>query len=96
MDCDDAVRRDRGLRAGAGDGSSLWPARSGDRIDDEPASLLASAAPNPGDTDALYEICLLTADSGVDASGLYSDRRLPGYIWAAAYGSGWSLTSPSC
>lgn len=41
----------------------------------------------PRDTDALYEICLLTADSGVDASVLYSDRRLPGYIWAAAYGA---------
>lgn len=41
----------------------------------------------PGDTDALYEICLLTADSGVDASALYSDRRLPGYIWAAPYGA---------
>ncbi len=41
----------------------------------------------PRDADALYEICLLTADSGVDASALYSDRRLPGYIWAAAYGA---------
>lgn len=41
----------------------------------------------PGDIDALYEICLRTADSGVDASTLYSDPRLPGYIWAAAYGA---------
>ncbi|HVY50670.1 MAG TPA: GNAT family N-acetyltransferase [Devosia sp.] len=41
----------------------------------------------PGDTEALYEICLLTADAGSDASALYSDRRLPGYIWAAAYGA---------
>lgn len=38
------------------------------------------------DRDALYEICLRTADSGADASALYSDPRLPGYIWAAAYG----------
>lgn len=41
----------------------------------------------PRDADALYEICLLTADSGVDASALYSDPRLPGEIWAAAYGA---------
>ena len=37
------------------------------------------------DLDALYEICLLTADSGVDASALYSDRKLPGYVWSAPY-----------
>ena len=37
------------------------------------------------DTDALYEICLKTADSGADASALYSDARLPGFIWAAPY-----------
>lgn len=41
----------------------------------------------PGDADALYEICLLTADAGVDGSALFSDRKLPGYIWAAAYGA---------
>ena len=41
----------------------------------------------PADMDALYEICLLTADSGVDASALYSDRKLPGYVWAAPYGA---------
>jgi ribosomal protein S18 acetylase RimI-like enzyme len=40
----------------------------------------------PADIDALFEICLLTADSGKDARALYSDRRLPGYLWAAAYG----------
>jgi len=40
----------------------------------------------PRDIDALYEICLLTADSGVDATALYSDRKLPGYVWAAPYG----------
>ena len=41
----------------------------------------------PADSDALYEICLLTADSGADATTLYSDRKLPGYIWAAPYGA---------
>jgi len=41
----------------------------------------------PGDSDALYDICLKTADSGRDATALYSDPRLPGYIWAAPYGA---------
>ncbi|HVW92742.1 MAG TPA: GNAT family N-acetyltransferase [Devosia sp.] len=41
----------------------------------------------PQDSDALFEICLKTADSGNDATALYSDPRLPGYIWAAAYGA---------
>ena len=41
----------------------------------------------PADSDALYEICLLTADSGADATALYSDRKLPGYVWAAPYGA---------
>lgn len=39
------------------------------------------------DAEALYDICLLTANDGADASSLYSDRRLPGYLWAAAYGA---------
>src|SRR3569623_1658012 len=37
--------------------------------------------------DALYEICLLTADSGVDATGLYGNPKLPGYVWAAPNGA---------
>ena len=41
----------------------------------------------PSDSDALFDICLKTADSGNDASALYSDPRLPGYLWAAAYGA---------
>jgi hypothetical protein len=41
----------------------------------------------PRDNEALYEICFLTADDGRDASGIYSHRRLPGYLWAAAYGA---------
>jgi ribosomal protein S18 acetylase RimI-like enzyme len=40
----------------------------------------------PADLDDLYRICLLTADSGRDASALYSDPRLPGEIYAAPYG----------
>jgi GNAT superfamily N-acetyltransferase len=40
----------------------------------------------PGDLDDLYRICLLTADSGGDATPLYSDPQLPGHIWAAPYG----------
>jgi ribosomal protein S18 acetylase RimI-like enzyme len=38
------------------------------------------------DLDALYEICLKTADSGVDATELYGERHLPGYVWSAPYG----------
>ena len=41
----------------------------------------------PRDADALFEICLRTADSGTDATALYSDPKLPGYIWAAPYGA---------
>lgn len=37
------------------------------------------------DRPALYEICLRTADNGSDASQLYSDPHLPGYIWAVPY-----------
>lgn len=38
-----------------------------------------------GDMDALYQICLKTAEAGEDGSALYSDPRLPGYLWAAPY-----------
>jgi len=37
------------------------------------------------DREALYDICLRTADAGVDATALYSNRRLPGSIWAVPY-----------
>ena len=37
------------------------------------------------DTAALFDICLRTADAGEDASALYSDPRLPGYLWAVPY-----------
>lgn len=40
----------------------------------------------PGDLDALYRICLLTADNGQDATALYDDPRLPGHVYAAPYG----------
>ena len=33
----------------------------------------------------LYRICLLTADSGKDASGLFKDPDLPGHFYAAPY-----------
>lgn len=39
----------------------------------------------PSDLDDLYQICVLTADAGEDATGLYSDPKLPGHIWAAPY-----------
>jgi ribosomal protein S18 acetylase RimI-like enzyme len=40
----------------------------------------------PGDLDDLYRICLLTADSGQDATSLYRDPLLPGQVFAAPYG----------
>jgi ribosomal protein S18 acetylase RimI-like enzyme len=40
---------------------------------------------SPIDTDALFDICLRTADAGGDATALYSEPHLPGYIWVAPY-----------
>jgi ribosomal protein S18 acetylase RimI-like enzyme len=40
----------------------------------------------PGDLDDLYRICLLTANSGQDATPLYQDPQMPGHIYAAPYG----------
>jgi ribosomal protein S18 acetylase RimI-like enzyme len=37
------------------------------------------------DHDALYEICLVTGDSGVDASSLYADPMLLGHIYCGPY-----------
>ena len=39
----------------------------------------------PSDLDAVYDICLRTADGGADASGMYVDDRLVGDIFAAPY-----------
>lgn len=38
------------------------------------------------DLEALYEICLLTGDSGQDASALHNDRKVVGEVYAAPYG----------
>jgi len=40
----------------------------------------------PGDLADLYRICLLTGDSGQDATSLHQDPQLPGHIFAAPYG----------
>ncbi|MBB2686913.1 UNVERIFIED_ORG: ribosomal protein S18 acetylase RimI-like enzyme [Rhizobium etli] len=37
------------------------------------------------DTEAFFDICLRTANGGEDASALYSDPHLPGYIWSVPY-----------
>ena len=39
----------------------------------------------PGDLDALYRICLLTGDSGQDATAFYRDPKLVGHLYAAPY-----------
>lgn len=41
----------------------------------------------PRDAESLYQICLQTADAGRDGTALFSNPRLPGYLWAAAYGA---------
>jgi GNAT superfamily N-acetyltransferase len=40
----------------------------------------------PDDLDDLYRICLLTADSGKDATALFQEPKLPGDLFAAPYG----------
>ena len=39
----------------------------------------------PADLPAIYDICLRTADAGVDATALYGDPQMPGTVWAAPY-----------
>ena len=39
----------------------------------------------PGDHDAAYRVCLQTADSGQDATSLFSDPELPGHVWLGPY-----------
>jgi ribosomal protein S18 acetylase RimI-like enzyme len=39
----------------------------------------------PQDRAALFSICLLTAASGEDATGRYSDPDYPGLVWAVPY-----------
>ena len=39
----------------------------------------------PEDEQAFYNICLLTGDSGLDATALYDDPKLLGHVYAAPY-----------
>lgn len=39
----------------------------------------------PTDRSDLFRICLLTADSGTDASALFSDPDYPGLVWSVPY-----------
>ncbi len=39
----------------------------------------------PGDRDALYDICVRTADNGDDARSLYDNHELLGEIWVGPY-----------
>jgi GNAT superfamily N-acetyltransferase len=38
------------------------------------------------DLEALYEVCLVTGDSGQDASPLHNDRKVIGELYSAPYG----------
>lgn len=40
----------------------------------------------PDDLEALYRICLLTGDSGEDATSQHNDPQLVGHVYAAPYG----------
>lgn len=42
----------------------------------------------PDDRDALYRICLLTADSGEDGTAMYRDPELVGHVYAGPYLAG--------
>jgi len=37
------------------------------------------------DREALFSVCLKTANSGVDATALYSDPEYPGLVWSVPY-----------
>ncbi len=39
----------------------------------------------PDDLEAIYEVCLLTGESGADASRLYRDPKLVGHVYAGPY-----------
>jgi len=40
---------------------------------------------HPDDLDALYDVCVRTADAGGDATHLHEDPRLPGHVFVAPY-----------
>ncbi len=50
-----------------------------------PASSLRIRPVTDADIPALFDICLKTANAGEDGSALFSDHRLPGYLWAVPY-----------
>jgi ribosomal protein S18 acetylase RimI-like enzyme len=55
--------------------------------------VLAKIRPyRPEDLEDLYRICLLTGDSGADATDHYEDPRIIGDLYAAPYG----VLSPEC
>ena len=42
-------------------------------------------AARPEDRQALFSICLLTANAGTDGTALYSDPDFPGLVWSVPY-----------
>lgn len=61
------------------------------RMTDEETPVAATTEParirpyRPGDDDALSEVCVRTADAGDDATGVFTDDRLWGDIFAVPY-----------
>ena len=80
-----AVARRRSRRADRSCGSRCrQPARdrAGERRRPVTATIRNVRA---SDRDAIYDICLRTADAGDDGTHLYADPLLPGHVWAGAY-----------
>lgn len=80
-----AARRTGGLYAASGGRLSLVQSgKNGAVTSLSPANPILRQG-RPEDLEDLYSICLLTGDSGEDASGIYRDPRLLGHIYAAPY-----------
>jgi ribosomal protein S18 acetylase RimI-like enzyme len=50
-----------------------------------PEEIIEIRSYQDSDLDKIYEICLLTGDSGKDATGIYSDPKLLGHFYATPY-----------
>jgi membrane-associated phospholipid phosphatase/ribosomal protein S18 acetylase RimI-like enzyme len=65
--------------------ASLGWMGSGIRPDVKESSVSSIRPYRPSDRDAMYEVCVKTADVGRDATGMFTDDRLWGDIFAVPY-----------
>ncbi|WP_366941387.1 GNAT family N-acetyltransferase [uncultured Microbacterium sp.] len=73
------------VAAVAGPWASLGWMGSGIRPDVKEPSVSSIRPYRPSDRDAMYEVCVRTADVGRDATGMFTDDRLWGDIFAVPY-----------